>query len=45
MPQEHFSADFSLESADPGKGTFRGYASVFGSVVNAFVPTIIERGA
>jgi len=40
---ETFSAKFQIQ--DAARDEFEGHASVFGSMVNAFIPTVIERGA
>lgn len=36
---------FALSESDAEKGTFRGLASVFDVMIDAYVPTIIHRGA
>lgn len=36
---------FQLQDADPEQGHFKGLASVFGSLIQAWVPTIIQPGA
>jgi len=43
--QERFEARFQVERADPAARTFSGYASVFGSRVDTWPPTVIEPGA
>jgi HK97 family phage prohead protease len=44
-PLESFAAKFATSDVNLEAGSFKGMASVFGSVVDAWVPTIIERGA
>lgn len=43
--REEFYARFQIVNTDLDKGTFDGYASVFGSLVDAWMPTLLERGA
>ena len=44
--REQVAVAFALDpKADAEDGTFSGYASVFGSLINSYVPTIIEHGA
>lgn len=44
--REYFIAvPFSRSALNLEQGTFRGVASVFGSPVEAYVPTIVDRGA
>ncbi len=42
---ECYRASWGQNAVDLETGTFRGVASVFGSVVDAFPPTIVEPGA
>jgi HK97 family phage prohead protease len=45
LGQEHCSIRFALTEANPEVGTFKGVASVFGSRVDSWIPTVIEHGA
>jgi len=45
MAQEHCGLQFALTESDPKEGTFKGLASVFGSMVDSWMPTVIEPGA
>lgn len=42
---ERLSSRFQVTGSDDAKGQFTGMASVFGSMVDAYMPTIIEPGA
>ncbi len=42
---EEFAVPFELQAADGDEGTFRGMAVMFGSLIDAFVPTRIKHGA
>ncbi len=42
---ESFSAKFALTDADEAAGTFKGMASVFGSPIDCYPPSVIEPGA
>mgnify|MGYP001617550467 FL=1 len=44
-PHETLSATFAVQSADPEARTFRGMASVFGTLIDAWIPTRIKLGA
>jgi len=45
IAQEYFGAKFQLNESDPDSGTFKGIASVFGSMVELWLPTVIVKGA
>jgi uncharacterized protein len=45
MSQECFGLPFTIHAADPARGTFTGYASVFGTKIDTWIPTVIEKGA
>jgi HK97 family phage prohead protease len=45
MTQETFQLPFTIHGADTTRGTFTGFASVFGVLIDTYPPTIIERGA
>src|SRR2546428_1200704 len=42
---EKFCAQFALTNIDDKTGTFKGIASVFGNLVDTWMPTVIEKGA
>lgn len=44
-PEESCSAAFQVINVDLAKGTFEGMASVFGSRIDAYIPTVVEPGA
>lgn len=43
--REQFRVGFQVTDTNLEAGTFRGLASVFGSPVDAWVPTIVDKGA
>lgn len=43
--RETFRARFAIINTDLAEGTFEGYASVFGSLVDTWPPTVVEPGA
>lgn len=43
--RETLSVQLALQDSDPAKGTFKGLASVFGNLIDAYVPTRILPGA
>ena len=43
--QERIGLKFALTDTNLDQGTFKGMASVFGSMVDSWMPTIIEPGA
>src|SRR5215831_864664 len=44
-PMLTLKTKFQLTGSDPEQGHFKGLATMFGSVIEAFVPTIIQPGA
>jgi HK97 family phage prohead protease len=42
---EHLASAFTVQSASPDTGTFRGMASVFNTLIDTWVPTRIKPGA
>jgi HK97 family phage prohead protease len=45
LGQEHTWLKFALADTNLEEGTFKGLASVFGSLVQSWMPTVIEPGA
>jgi uncharacterized protein len=45
LGEEHAQIKFALTDTNLEEGTFKGVASVFGSMVQAWMPTVIEPGA
>lgn len=45
MTHERARLKFTMTDTDIPEGTFRGLASVFGSLVDSWIPTVIEPGA
>jgi HK97 family phage prohead protease len=45
LGQEHTWLKFALTDTNLEEGTFKGMASVFGSIVQSWMPTIIDSGA
>lgn len=43
--RETFQAAFQITQSDPSAGTFKGFAAVFNTLVNAWCPTYIRPGA
>jgi len=43
--REQFRARFQVTDTNLETGSFRGFASVFGSPVDAWMPTIVDKGA
>lgn len=43
--RQYAGVRFAVSESDAEKGTFRGLASVFGTLIDAYVPTIIHQGA
>lgn len=44
-PRESFNVKFAMSSADAKKGEFSGVASMFGSMVDTWPPTRMQKGA